>query len=370
MTATTALPPAGLPADYDTARQGFLEACSASGARIRSIKHPEAGPNGEVFMDIASLGPSDARRAVFIVSGTHGVEGFAGSPLQTHWLRHHAQDHPTNVRSVWLHAHNPVGFAWTRRVNEDNVDLNRNYIDWDGSDSGQAATPVHNEGYDGLADLLVPAQWDAETQQSSTEALLAFAAEHGMDALQAAVSQGQYAHPRGVFYGGSGPSWSYAQMREVTRRELAGLDAVAVIDLHTGLGEWGEGEIISHHAMDTDAYRRAETIWTGVRSMIDGDSVSARLYGDWLERFDHWMTGTEVTSGALEYGTVDLVTVLQSLRADAWLHGHGDPRAEPADAIRRQVRAAFADDDPAWIAKLWPRFAGMLESSFSALAAD
>ena len=190
--------------------------------------------------------------------------------------------------------------------------------------------PVHNEASDGLAEKIAPATWDANTQQASTQALLDFAATHGMDAMQAAVSQGQYAHPRGVFYGGCGPRWSYGQMREITQLELADLDAVAVIDLHTGLGSWGEGEIISRHTINTDAYRRAESIWTGVRSMIDGDSVSARLYGDRLERFDYRMADTEVTSGALEYGTVDLVTVLQSLRADAWLHGHGDQLSERA----------------------------------------
>ncbi|MEE4301177.1 MAG: M14 family metallopeptidase [Pseudomonadales bacterium] len=365
MAAAVSPPPAGLPADYASARKAFLAACRGAGASVRSIEHPLQGPDGEIFMDVAALGPADATRAVFVVSGTHGVEGYAGSPLQTHWLANHAAEQPANVRSVWLHAHNPYGFAWTRRVNEDNVDLNRNYLDWD----DPSARPVPNTAYDELASLIVPEDWSEGTQRSSTEALLAYAAEHGMDGLQAAVSQGQYAHPKGVFYGGTGPTWSYERMREITQRELAGLERVAVIDLHTGLGDWGEGEIISHHAMATDAYRRAAQCWTGVRSMVDGGSVSARLYGDWLERFDHWMAGTEVTSGALEYGTVDLVSVLQSLRADAWLHGYGDPQGEAGEAVRRQVRAAFADDDPAWVAKLWPRFTGMLEGSFAALAA-
>jgi hypothetical protein len=281
--------------------------------------------------------------------------------LQTHWLLNHAASQPEDVRSVWLHAHNPFGFAWTRRVNEDNVDLNRNYIDW-------SEEPVPNPGYDELADLLVPEDWSEASQQSSTKALLEFAAAHGMTQMQAHISQGQYAHPDGVFYGGSGPTWSHHRMHEITRHELEGLDRLAVIDLHTGLGDWGDGEMISHHAMDSEAYRRAARWWTGVRSMVDGDSVSARLYGDWLERFDHWMAGTEVTSAALEYGTVDIVGVLQSLRADAWLHGHGDPDGPAAQDVRRQVRAAFADDDPAWIAKLWPRFVEVLEASYARLS--
>ena len=361
MTDRDSTPPPGLPPDYATARGHFLSACERAGAQVRSVVHPLTGPDGEVAMDIATLGPADATSAVFVVSGTHGVEGYAGSPLQSHWLANHAATQPADVRTVWLHAHNPYGFAWTRRVNEDNVDLNRNYLDW-------PAEPVHNAGYDGLAALVVPADWSEATQQETTNALLAFAAEHGMDALQAALSQGQYAHPTGIFYGGSGPTWSFERMKEIVAKELAGLERVAVIDLHTGLGEWGYGEMISHHEVDSDGYRRAASWWTGVASMVDGDSTSARLYGDWLERFDHWMPHAEVTSCALEYGTVDLVTVLQSLRADAWLHAHGEPLSAAGDAVRQQVRAAFADDDPAWIAKLWPRFVEVLEAAFGQLS--
>ena len=46
-----------------------------------------------------------------------------------------------------------------------------------------------------------------------------------------------------------------------------------------------------------------------------------------------------------------------------WLHGHGDPTGPDAPAVRAQVRAAFADDDPAWIAACWPRFHDVLTAA-------
>ena len=55
---------------------------------------------------------------------------------------------------------------------------------------------------------------------------------------------------------------------------------------------------------------------------------------------------------ALEFGTADPITVLQALRADAVLDAHGDPTGPDAGAIRAQVRAAFADDRPEWIAEV------------------
>lgn len=71
-----------------------------------------------------------------------------------------------------------------------------------------------------------------------------------------------------------------------------------------------------------------------------------------------------MTPICLELGTVDGITVLQSLRADALLHGHGDPSGADVPAFRAQMRAAFADDDPAWIATRWPRFYDVLSGAF------
>ncbi len=44
-----------------------------------------------------------------------------------------------------------------------------------------------------------------------------FVAEHGERALQQAISGGQYHHPQGLFYGGVGPTWSHATLRQVLR---------------------------------------------------------------------------------------------------------------------------------------------------------
>ena len=61
---------------------------------------------------------------------------------------------------------------------------------------------------------------------------------------------------------------------------------------------------------------------------------------------------------------------LQSLRADAWLHAHSDPNGPDAEAIRSQVRAAFADDDPAWLATLIERFDEVASAALAALTAN
>jgi hypothetical protein len=342
---------------YATARAAFLSAAQQAGALVTIHPHPLRGPDGEALaVDVAELGPSDATTVVLVVSATHGVEGYCGSALQTHWLAHCAHERPEGLRLVHVHALNPFGMAWVRRVNEDNVDLNRNFVDW--SDS-----PPANPDYDTIADLLVPDVWSDEEQARTTGALLDHATEWGFPRLQAVITSGQYAHPTGVFYGGTAPVWSHRWLREWCAASLGAAQQVIIIDLHTGLGPWGVGELIASAPKSDPHYQRAAALWGGITSMMDGDSVSAALAGDWLASAASLAPHATVTPITIEYGTVDPITVLQSLRADAWLHAHGDPTGPGAVAVRAQVRAAFADDDPAWIATCWPRFLEVLDAA-------
>lgn len=359
--------------DYAAARHRFLAAATQAGATVDTFVHPEAtGPDdSELAIDVARLGPDDAPAALVVVSGTHGVEGFAGSALQTNWLGQPDRLLRPGLSLLMIHALNPYGFAWTSRTNEDNVDLNRNFIDW-------TAPPPTNPAYDELADLLVPERWDSESQGSTTSALLVEAERRGFEAMQEIISGGQYRHRRGVFYGGQGPVWSHRWLRDEAPALAGSARRVGVIDLHTGLGPWSHGELIVTPGGDHPVTRRARRWWGDVRSMLDGDSVSAELTGDWLAVVEDLWPEAEVTAVCLEFGTVDPVEVLQALRAESWLNNERhrlgrDPEADDGgeaagEAIRRAVRAAFADDDPAWLAALTPRFDEVMVAAMDQLA--
>jgi predicted deacylase len=294
------------------------------------------------------------------VSGTHGVEGYLGSALQRHHLETLDPERTDGPAIVLVHALNPYGFSWVRRVNEDNVDLNRNFVDW-------SQPPPRNDGYRELADVIVPSSWSDDEQRRTLLILMGKLEEVGMERLQQIVSGGQYDDPTGVFYGGSGPTWSNRWLREFLGRRFADVRRAAIIDLHTGLGPWGHGELISHARPGDPIYERQQAWWHEVTSLLDGTSVSAELAGDWLGAVDEMAPDTEITSIAIEYGTVDPIAVLQSLRADAVLHAHGDPTAPEAGTIRDQVRAAFLDDDPAWLETCWPRYRAVVTAALERL---
>jgi len=346
---------------YSAARRRFLESAQSAGARVVAFPHPLLGrEEEELAIDVATLGDADADAVLLVVSGTHGVEGYAGSALQSWWLHECAASAPADVRVVLVHAFNPVGFSWVRRVNEDNVDLNRNFVDW-------SDVPA-NEGYADLAELLVPSTWDAATQETTTASLMEAAGKVGLPQFQETVSGGQYDHPTGIFHGGTGPVWSHRWLVEHLPQVVDGASRLGIIDLHTGLGDWGHGELISHEAPGDPGYERGTAWWGQVRSMRSGESVSASLSGDWLGAVQPLVPEVEVSAIALEFGTVDVFAVLQALRADAWLNAYGDPTAPEAAEVRAQVRAAFADDDPAWLAKLIERFSDVAAAALQQLS--
>jgi Protein of unknown function (DUF2817) len=129
-------------------------------------------PNGAALsMDIAWFGDRSASKVFVAFSGVHGVEGFFGSGVQIEWI-HRSENRrlPRDTAALLVHAVNPYGFAWLRRTNEDNVDLNRNWIDFD------RPLPT-NERYEEIAEDLCPPDGSADAQ-TVADARLASWREH------------------------------------------------------------------------------------------------------------------------------------------------------------------------------------------------
>jgi hypothetical protein len=220
---------------YSESRGKFLAAAKKANATVTSIKHPLEGPEGEdLYMDVAFVGPDGAENAIVIVAGTHGIEGFCGAGVETGFLSNPgALEKFSDMQLVMIHGHNPHGFAWLRRVNEDNVDLNRNYVDF-------SEPQDVNEYYLEVKDLVLPEQFGEESEA----AMQAWIKENGVANYQKAVMSGQRVDPQGIFYGGTGATWSNETMHKVLPEILAGQKNVALMDIHTGLGPYGHGDLI------------------------------------------------------------------------------------------------------------------------------
>lgn len=333
---------------YAQARGKFLHAAAAAGLSVESHHHPQPGRDGEeLAMDVALDGSPDAKNLLILTSACHGVEGFCGSGVQVHALRDPAwRDHAKarGVAVLYIHALNPHGFSHIRRVTQENVDLNRNFHDF------SKPLPV-NEGYREVQPLLLPTQWPPPADNAV--ALEAYIARTGEPGYQAAITGGQHEYPEGLFFGGTGPTWSNHTLRTVLRRHGTRAARIGWIDIHTGLGPSGLGERIFACADEPAAIQRARQWWDGngatpITSIYDGSSSSAFLTGlMWTSVYDE-CPQAEYTGIAMEYGTQPVTETLHALRGDHWLHLNPQAPAELAGQIKQRMKDAFYVDTDEW----------------------
>jgi len=314
-------------------------------------------------MDVVLIGATDATRTVVVSSGTHGVEGFAGSGIQTGLLERRIDLRlPDGVSVLMIHAVNPYGMAHLRRFTEDNVDLNRNFRDHSGPHPG-------NPPYETLAEVIAPQSLSFWAEVRSWSRLLWYRLTAGKAASQAAVSGGQYSHPDGLFYGGTFDTWSNTTFRTVIRRYLSHATHVVVVDVHTGLGEFGAAEVILNVPESSPEYERAVAIWgQRVRTTVTGASVSTHLEASLKLAISQMLPKAEVTPVSLEFGTVPPMQVFKAVRNENWLHHHAGPEHRRARELRVRLLRAFHPDSEEWHTSVWNQGKEVVDRALAYLA--
>ncbi|WDZ80709.1 DUF2817 domain-containing protein (plasmid) [Ensifer adhaerens] len=344
--------PAGLFAgDFPVLRARFLSAARTAGASLVEYLHPLHGPNGErLATDVAYLGRNDAKKLLVLVSGTHGVEGPFGSACQTAWLSQNSPwQLPDDTAVLAIHLINPWGTAWTRRVNEDNVDLNRNFIDWQKG-------PPKNERYAALHGALVCRAWEGPERDAAAQAFEAAKQQVGGYAgIAPIVEAGQYDFPDGLFYGGDGPVWSNRTLIEILSTFAQQAAEVVVFDLHTGAGPYGYPALLSVAESDhagLDWGRRIfgpalSIVVTGENATTD-TGIAATATGYVSAAVRGALPKARVLPLVVECGTLDGSAVSDAVQADNWLHLFGKIDSPHGDRIKKDLRAAFIPEDADW----------------------
>lgn len=362
---------AGFPAhpSFASQRERFVAAAKAVGASLTEYPHPLRGPFGEpLSTDVAWLGDRHAKRVLVALCGTHGVEGYYGSECQIKWLQTFtARTLPADVAVLMIHLINPWGTAWMRRVNEDNIDLNRNYLDF------TQALP-DNQQYEALHEIYTCTQLQGPQRERADAQLSERVHAEGWSAVMSIVEAGQYRYPDGLFYGGQAPSWSNQSLRRILQEHLADTQVAMCFDLHTGAGDYG-------HPM----------LMTIAQSAYPGLGAAQALYGPWLFTLltgadRQSATGVAATAtgytsqaiiGALphvhllpfviECGTYPGEQIHTVLRNDQWLHLHGDFTDPIARQIKLELLEQFYPADSDWQELVWLRTRQIWERALTAL---
>jgi len=337
--------------DYSALRARFIAAARTAGASLTEYPHPLHGPSGEpLATDVAYLGRRDAAKLMVLISGTHGVEGPFGSACQTAWFSQNSPWHlPDDTAVLAIHLINPWGTAWSRRVNEDNVDLNRNFIDW------EDALP-RDERYGELHSFLLCPSWDGPARDAADAGYEAAKAKAGgYKGLAPIIEAGQYEFPDGLFYGGAGPVWSNRTLREILSTFAHTAKDVIVFDLHTGAGPYAYPALLSvaesdHSGLDwgREIFGPALSVVMTGRDAATGTGIAATATGYVSAAVRQAMPAARVLPLVVECGTLEGEAVSKTVKADNWLHLYGKVDTPLGDRIKQDIRAAFIPDDADW----------------------
>jgi hypothetical protein len=337
--------------NYETARHRFRKAAEDAKLQVETHTITSEGPNGlDLSIDTAIAGTSQAQQALILSSGLHGVEGFLGSAIQLaileQWLANLSAPPPLKI--ILIHALNPYGFAWCRRANEDNIDLNRNFLL---SGDRYKGAP---EAYRNLLDFLNPQR--PPTRFDGPLFLCRAAWEisrHGMPTLRQAVAGGQYDYPHGLFFGGHEPSELVYILDRHLPQWLDKMSSVFHLDFHTGLGAWATYKLLLDCVVTTSRLAWLQTHFDppGIENLLASTSKHNVAYqtsgslGKWCQAK---MASCDYVFLGAEFGTYGAIKMAAGLRAENQAHHWGQPQTTSTKRAKQQLQELFCPASLAW----------------------
>jgi len=357
-------------ADYDEARQKFLLATTKHASSVESLQVGEG-----LFVDVAVFkGRSD--QLVLHLAGIHGVEAYVGSAIQISMapllanLTLEQQQQPPTV--ILVHALNPFGMKYSRRTNENNVDLNRNTL-FSEKDEAYRSRDPNIAGYETFNPVFNPSGppnwpgfliWVAE--------LVTSLIKHGFGSFRQALITGSYTRSKGIYYGGSKLENSHIVLRDFLQRRgyLQSVKQLILIDVHSGLGKYGRDTIM------VDSGFKHDYLFNSARNAPDFLHWSPPVE---IERLDGSTKGSDATVGyaltvgvstdgypslfkhpefrcaavAQEFGTVaPIIVAWTSIHENqAWQYGSDADRA----SMGKRLKRVFSPSSKSFLYSILPR---------------
>lgn len=349
---------------YQQLRSQFIAAVeplqSQGLGQLTSIQHTELGPSGEpIFLDWAYFGKENAEQLIIVNSGTHGIEGYVGSRLQLQLLEQGVVEQlPDSVAVAMIHGVNPYGVAWHRRVDENNVDVNRNFIDF------KSATPENSAYYKYLL-ALNPTTFENGLLELPKDAIHDYYVKQIDHHYFAAVIGGQYIYPEGLQYGGDEPSWSRQTLDMVWKKLIPGKTKVISLDIHTGLGNFAKGILMMTGQQQSDAVLFAKQCFGEVHATKPRkDRPLTGLLGPYLrQKFPEQL----VIPLVMEFGTYSVAEVLRALQADNWLHHYAWLDSPTGYLIKQAMIEAFDVADADWVKQVSDRWGEVFDQALKGI---
>jgi len=336
------------PTDYFASRHHFVERAAASGAKRTREPVSALGPDSQALsVDIASFISDQDKRRIILTSGVHGVEGFIGASVQLHAMQMLAQHGlPNNTGVIMVHAINPWGFAHLRRVNENNIDVNRNFIDF-GIDK-----PVPNPGYATLNPVINPQGEPGVTGEFQywLQAIKLIQQSGGIKNLAGPIAMGQSDFKKGLFFTGTNVSESTALIQKLVLSATDTVDEIIILDVHSGLGRSGLATLISNTNMrkNTEAKTWLESHFAQSVVMENSHNNAYTAQGSLSRWCESVFKNKRFLYQCVEIGTVGPMNVMSALRRENQAHHWTKRDSKSYRQTKQSLLNVFAPPSHRW----------------------
>ncbi len=225
------------PETYESSRQRFRENLATIQKywpEAKSSAHYISGDEDLSIDWIYSDGLEQNDKVLIFTTGEHGVECYVGSAMLQRFIDEYLPRlNPKTTGLLLVHTINPWGMKNHRRVNASNIDLNRTFL-YDGM-----FDPHFNPEYDSVDAFLNPKKQVSNLTLDNLRFyahLISRLIRMGKNALKYTVLLGQYRHPQGLFYGGTGYQEETSTIIDLYRETFNSYNQILHLDMHTGYG--------------------------------------------------------------------------------------------------------------------------------------
>lgn len=350
---------------YAVARSRFRELANQHNFRLETYPLSALSPNGDTLtIDVVGWGELQPKNVVIVSSGLHGVEGFFGSAVQIAWLETELLQVkiPKSTSLIFIHALNPFGFAWLRRCNEENIDLNRNFLlpgmEYKGSP----------QDYDKLDNFFNPTSPLSLLEPFLLKALFVIL-RYGMATLKNTLPVGQYDFPKGLFFGGCGPSETQIILEKNLPAWIQNAQNVIHLDLHTGLGQRATYKLFSPELPNSERVKWLQQKFGEDKILTftpQGDAYRVNGGLDaWCQTLFSECRYDFLTA---EFGTYPIIPVVEALRAENRAHWWDRPDRPSYQGAKQRLVEMFAPADARWREAVVSQGIGIVKQAIAAIA--
>ena len=297
-------------------------------------------------------------KLIILTTGEHGAEGIVGAAMMQLFIEEYLPRlNPQNTGLLLVHAINPWGMQHNRRVNSNNVDLNRNFIG-----DGKIFIPAANPEYRPLHPFLNPQKTLRGSLCSKLEflsKLIKIMVSPGQSALRSGILMGQYEFPQGLYFGGEQIEEETWVMVDLYRKAVQPYAQILHLDMHTGYGPRYQMSLVNSPT-ERRAPTELKTAFNYPEVVAASPEEFYAIQGDMID-WVYLLVQTEfpekmLYATAFEFGTLgtSLPAAIRSLRAmifENQVHWHGALREATARRVQADFSELFAPTEKTWRAK-------------------